>query len=266
MISRLCSDTSRYTNLLMTFVVFLLVALLGAFVQTVTGFALGMILIALAAGLQLVSIPVLTATASILSLVNVGMALSRQYQNVHMGFWLLVTLGQVPAIGIGYALMLLLNDDAALILQLLLGVFVLGGSLSMMRKNPVIAHLSAKPVRVVAGVFGGLCGGMFSASGPVMGWFFYRQPLPVEVVRATLLACFGVTTSVRTLIVGFNGDFNGEIFRLAAASIPMVALGTWLGGKYVGRIEPEQLRRWAFGLLTVMGAVITVRSVWLLMA
>jgi len=39
----------------MAFVVFLLVALLGAFVQTVTGFALGMVLIALAAGLQLVS-------------------------------------------------------------------------------------------------------------------------------------------------------------------------------------------------------------------
>lgn len=250
----------------MAFVVFLLVALLGAFVQTVTGFALGMILIALAAGLQLVSIPVLTATASILSLVNVGMALRTQYQNVHLGFWVLVTLGQVPAIGLGYALMMHLNDDAALGLQLLLGLFVLGGSLSMMRSNPVIERLSPKPVRVVAGFAGGLCGGMFSASGPIMGWFFYRQPLPMDVIRPTLLACFGVTTSVRTLIVGTSGEFTLAMAQLSAASIPMVALGTWLGGKYVGRIEPEKLRRGAFGLLTLMGTLIVLRSGWLLVA
>lgn len=250
----------------MTFVVFLLVALLGAFVQTVTGFALGMILIALAAGLELVSIPVLTATASLLSLVNVSMALRSQYKNVHMGFWLLVTLGQLPAIGIGYALMMQLNVDAALILELLLGVFVLAGSLSMMRDNPLLERVSSKPVRIVAGFAGGLCGGMFSASGPVMGWFFYRQPLPMEVIRPTLLACFGVTTSVRTLIVGASGEFNQEILQLSLASIPMVAIGTWLGGKYVGRIKPEQLRRWAFGLLTLMGALITLRSGWLLVS
>lgn len=248
----------------MAFVVFLLAALLGAFVQTVTGFALGMVLIALAAGLQLVSIPVLTATVSILSLVNVSIALRRDYKKVHVGFWGLVTLGQIPAIGVGFALMRVLSDDATVVLQLLLGMFVLGGSLSMMRENAVIARVSPKPVRVIAGVAGGLCGGMFSASGPVMGWFLYRQPLPVEVIRPTLLACFGLTTSVRTIIVGATDGFNQEILELAAASIPMVALGTWLGGKYVGRIEPDTLRRVAFGLLTVMGALIVLRSSWLL--
>jgi len=248
----------------MAFVVFLLVAFLAAFVQTVTGFALGMILIALAAGLQLVSIPALTATVSLLSLVNVGIALRRDYKKVHLGFWGLITLGQVPAIGVGFYLMTVLNDDATVVLQLLLGVFVLAGSLSMMRANPVIAELSPKPVRVVAGVAGGLCGGMFSASGPVMGWFLYRQPLPIDVIRPTLLACFGATTSARTAIVGATGGFTQEIVELAAASIPMVALGTWLGGEYVGRMEPERLRRGAFGLLTVMGVLIVLRATWLL--
>jgi len=194
----------------------------------------------------------------------VSLALRRDYKKVHVGFWGLVTLGQIPAIGLGFALMTVLSDDATVVLQLLLGVFVLGGSLSMMRENPVIARLSSKPVRVVAGVAGGLCGGLFSASGPVMGWFLYRQPLAVDVIRPTLLACFGLTTSVRTIIVGATDGFNQEIVELAAASIPMVVLGTWLGGKYVGRIEPENLRRVAFGLLTVMGALIVARATWLL--
>ena len=248
----------------MTFVAFLVVALLGAFVQTVTGFALGMILIALAAGLELVSIPVLTATASLLSLANVCMALRGQTNNIHWGFWGFITLGQVPAIGLGLWLMLYLNNSAVVILQLLLGLFVLLGSISMMGRNVEIESPSKKPARLIAGVAGGLCGGMFSASGPVMGWFFYRQPLAIEVIRPTLLACFGVTTSVRTLMLAVKGELNQEIAMLTLASLPMIVLGTWLGKKYAARIAPELLRRGAFGLLTVMGVLITVRAVWAL--
>jgi len=248
----------------MTFVAFLVVALLGAFVQTVTGFALGMILIALAAGLELVSIPVLTATASLLSLANVCMALRGQTNNIHWGFWGFITLGQVPAIGLGLWLMLYLNNSAVVTLQLLLGLFVLLGSISMMGRNVEIESPSKKPVRLIAGVAGGLCGGMFSASGPVMGWFFYRQPLAIEVIRPTLLACFGVTTSVRTLMLAVKGELNQEIAMLTLASLPMIVLGTWLGKKYAARIAPELLRRGAFGLLTVMGVLITVRAVWAL--
>ena len=248
----------------MTFVAFLVVALLGAFVQTVTGFALGMILIALAAGLELVSIPVLTATASLLSLANVCMALRGQTNNIHWGFWGFITLGQVPAIGLGLWLMLYLNNSAVVTLQLLLGLFVLLGSISMMGRNVEIESPSRKPARLIAGVAGGLCGGMFSASGPVMGWFFYRQPLAIEVIRPTLLACFGVTTSVRTLMLAVKGELNQEIAMLTLASLPMIVLGTWLGKKYAARIAPELLRRGAFGLLTVMGVLITVRAVWAL--
>lgn len=248
----------------MTFVAFLVVALLGAFVQTVTGFALGMILIALAAGLELVSIPVLTATASLLSLANVCMALRGQTNNIHWGFWGFITLGQVPAIGLGLWLMLYLNNSAVVTLQLLLGLFVLLGSISMMGRNVEIESPSKKPARLIAGVAGGLCGGMFSASGPVMGWFFYRQPLAIEVIRPTLLACFGVTTSVRTLMLAVKGELNQEIAMLTLASLPMIVLGTWLGKKYAARIAPELLRRGAFGLLTVMGVLITVRAVWAL--
>ena len=248
----------------MTFVAFLVVALLGAFVQTVTGFALGMILIALAAGLELVSIPVLTATASLLSLANVCMALRGQTNNIHWGFWGFITLGQVPAIGLGLWLMLYLHNSAVVTLQLLLGLFVLLGSISMMGRNVEIESPSKKPARLIAGVAGGLCGGMFSASGPVMGWFFYRQPLAIEVIRPTLLACFGVTTSVRTLMLAVKGELNQEIAMLTLASLPMIVLGTWLGKKYAARIAPELLRRGAFGLLTVMGVLITVRAVWAL--
>ena len=244
----------------MSVVAFLLVAFAGAFVQTVTGFALGMILIALAAGLELVSISVLTATASLLSLMNVGMALRAQGRFVHWGFWRFVTLGQVPAIGLGLALMLYLEGNALRWLEGLLGAFVLIGSLSMLRGDAQRHTLSPPWRRTGAGFAGGLVGGMFSASGPVMGWFFYRQPLPIAEIRATLLACFGVTTSVRTLLVGGQGGLTQEVWVLTAASAPAVLLGTWIGSRIGPRLDALKLRRFAFGLLTLMGLLIMSRA------
>jgi uncharacterized membrane protein YfcA len=246
----------------MAFVVFLLVAFVGALVQTVTGFALGMILIALAAGLQLVSIPVLTATASFLSLANVVLALRTQHEHINWEFWRLISMGQVPAIGVGLYLMMQLNDSALVVLQLFLGLFVLAGSMSMMRANPTLKQPSAALGQVLAGLGGGIVGGMFSASGPVMGWFFYRQPLPIEQIRATLLACFAVTTTLRSLLVGVRGELTMEIAWLTLASLPAIALGTWLGGRLTHRLPPQALRRWAFGLLTLMGVGITARAIY----
>ncbi|HBK17026.1 MAG TPA: hypothetical protein DDZ38_00200, partial [Gammaproteobacteria bacterium] len=46
---------------------------------------------------------------------------------------------------------------------------------------------SRSPQTFVVGFLGGTLGGMFAASGPIIGWFGYRQPLPVGAIRATLL-------------------------------------------------------------------------------
>ena len=197
-----------------------------------------------------------------MSLANVVMALRGQTHNINWSFWTLVTLGQVPAIGLGLWFMLYLNEGAVVVLQLLLGAFVLIGSLTMMGENLTRAQPSSPVARFIAGVGGGLCGGMFSASGPVMGWFFYRQPLPIAAIRTTLLACFGVTTSVRTLILAGRGELDSEILTLTLVSLPMIVLGTWLGRRYSARIPAETLRRLAFALLTLMGALITLRALW----
>ena len=244
----------------MTFTVFLVVALIGAFVQTVAGFALGMILMALAAGLDLVSLPVLTATVSLLSLANVVLALRTQLEHIDWRVWRTVSLGQVPAIAVGLFLMVQLHSNALAALQLLLGLFIVLGSLSMMRPNAQLAQSSATQAQFGTGFVGGLCGGLFSSSGPVMGWFFYRQPWQLAPIRATLLACFGVTTLTRTLLVTGRGEMTAEIIGLTAAALPVILLGTWLGSRWADRVSVEVIRRWVFRALVVMGLVIIGRA------
>ena len=54
---------------------FLLTALVGSYVQSVTGFAMGMIMIAVTVGAGRFPVPVITAVVSLLTLVNITLAL-----------------------------------------------------------------------------------------------------------------------------------------------------------------------------------------------
>jgi uncharacterized membrane protein YfcA len=94
---------------------------------------------------------------------------------------------------------------------------------------------------------------MFSASGPIMGWFNYRQPLPLAVIRATLLCSFALTTSTRTVVVGVQGGLTSEVLWLSAVAVPLVVLGTWLGREMPPPVSEETIKQGAFALLLVIG-------------
>ena len=103
-------------------------------------------------------------------------------------------------------------------------------------------------------------GGMFAASGPVIGWFGYSQPLPLPVIRATLLASFGLTTSARTVMVAAQGELTQSVVTLSLLGLPAVLLGTWLGRAFRPPVSDDVLKRGAFGVLLAMGLWILVSA------
>ena len=111
-----------------------------------------------------------------------------------------------------------------------------------------------------AGVAGGLVGGLFSASGPIMGWFNYRQPLVVSAIRATLLCGFVLTTSMRTLVVGIQGGLTAEVWLLTALGLPLVVLGTWIGSKLLHRVNEVWFTRIYKGVLSLIAVHLLIRS------
>ena len=240
--------------------IFLGAAFAGSYVQAVTGFAMGMIVIAVAGASGLIGLPVLTAAASLISLVNIVLALKGHLGSLHRSLVLWLAIGQLPAIWVGVWLLTVLDAQMQWLLQLLLGLFLTGGCLSMLLKPAPIARVSAPWASWIAGVSGGLVGGMFSASGPIMGWFCYRQPLPLATIRATLLASFALTTSTRTVVVGVQGGLTREVLLLALIATPLVLLGTWLGREIPPPVTDEVLKRIAFTLLLVMGLWIMIRA------
>lgn len=233
--------------------VFLGAVFVGSYVQSVAGFALGMIVIAVTGASGTVPLQVLTAAASLISLLNVALALIGHTQAIHRRIFVWLALGQMPAIALGVWLLGWLDRDARWVLELLLGAFITLGSLSMMLKPKPLAKESTSLSCFGAGLAGGVVGGLFSASGPIMGWFNYRQPLELAVIRATLLCSFALTTSTRTLIVGLDGGLTAEVLLLTAAAVPLVVAGTWLGRELPPPVAEITLKRMAFSLLLVMG-------------
>lgn len=242
------------------FAVFLVGVLLGSYVQSVTGFAMAMILIAVASGSQTVEIPVAAAVVSLLSLANAVLALVGQHQHIERRLFVWLAVGQLPAIWVGVALLDVLHGDARWLLEIALGAFIVLGSLSMMIRPEPRKTLSRPLGCVAAGVAGGLVGGLFSASGPIMGWFNYRQPHAVNAIRATLLAGFVLTTSTRSVVVGIQGGLTSEVWLLTALAMPLVVFGTWAGKAFRPPLSEAGMKRLAFAVLLGMGVWILVRA------
>lgn len=242
------------------FVGLLLSAALGSYVQAVAGFAMGMIILAVTVGGGLVGVTAITAVVSLLSLVNIVLALRGHGHHLarHVFGW--VAVGLLPAVAAGVWLLEHLDARAQWVLELALGVFIVAGSLSMMVRPQPREAVSPPWACWLAGVAGGLLGGMFSASGPVMGWFSYRQPLTVAQIRTTLLATFALTTTFRTVVVGASGGLTAEVWTLFAVGLPAVLAGTWVGRRFPPPVTEHTLKRMAFALLLVMGSFSIVRA------
>ncbi len=238
---------------------FVVIVFVGSYVQAVAGFAMGMIIVAVAGGLQVMDLPTLTAVVSLMTMLNVYIALRGLTHEIHRHLFKWLSLGQIPAIFLGFQLMQWLDGNSRWLLELTLGVFITIGGLSMyLRPHPwprVTTPLGTWSV----GITGGLVGGMFSASGPVLGWFGYNQPLPVAAIRATLLACFALTTTTRTTIVGMTGGLTEAVFTYALAGLPIVLVGTWLGRNLPPPFTEDGIKRFAYWLLIVMGCWILLR-------
>lgn len=233
---------------------FAVIVFVASYVQAVAGFAMGMILVAVAGGLRLMDVPTLTAVISLMTMLNVYIALRGLTHQIHRHLFKWLALGQVPAIFIGFQFMHFLDGNTLWALELALGVFILVGGLSMFLKPHPWPAVTGKFPTWCVGLTGGMVGGMFSASGPVLGWFGYNQPLSVAVIRATLLACFALTTGTRTIIVGFTGGLTESVWVYAAAGLPIVVLGTWLGRNLPPPVTEERIKQFAYWLLIVMGA------------
>ena len=233
---------------------FVAIAALGSFVQALSGFALGLIVLGCVSLLQLAPIGFTAAVISMISLVNGGWVLARHPRAIQWrsAAWALV--GLIPAVGLGLALLAAMDSDMPGVLRQLLGVVILAaGMLLMLRPHPR-SRTSGRLSTLLFGTLGGVLGGLFSTAGPPVVFHFYRQPWTISAIRSTLLAVFVLSTVARIIWQSARGELHWPMVETALyCTVPVLLAAQW-GARIAPRIAPLHMRRLAFALLAVTGA------------
>ena len=240
-------------------VLFIVLVFVGAVVQSLTGFAMALIILGGVAALGLAGISETAAVVSILSLFNAGLALRYNYRLIDYSLMKTMSIGMVPGVFIGLVILEYLSSEFSEMLRISLGMMIISAGILLFLKPTPYPTISGNSNQGVMGALGGLMAGTYGAGGAPLAYLLYRQPLEFNIVRATLLALFAISTLVRTILVGANGGLSSSVLNLVVWCLPVVALATMISLK-LGKYLPDIfLRKFTFILLMFVGAFLIVK-------
>ncbi|WBU56891.1 TSUP family transporter [Paracoccus sediminicola] len=240
--------------------IFWAIAMLAAWVQTLTGFALGLILMGATGALGLMPVPQAAAITSLLVLVNAVIVLARGWRDVDRAALCLILAGAFPALIAGYALLGWLAGSALGVLQLLLGIVIAGSAAQLVVRPSPRQNRSTPGTFFLSGLTGGLMGGLFATTGPPVIWHLYRQPMTLASVRVTLVSVFCVTQMLRSALVAASGAIDAALLTSAAGAAPAVILGTFLARRLPPPVSTATIRKTALALLFLSGMSLIVSA------
>lgn len=221
-----------------------LAALAAGFVRGLAGFGLSVVLVPV---LQLWIAPSAAVLVGIICLFLIGLSdIGRIRKDVDRSALpiILIALAFMP-LGL-WALVTLPAAWARLLIALVsLGAFVLVvvplGQVTLPRR----------PALAISGIFTGFFGGFAGMPGPGMAPFYLRGRLRPAAARASLMAVFLFVSPLSAaffIALGVGG--LREIF-IAAALLPLIWFGDWLGHRAYGRVTTRQ---WQVCTALVLGA------------
>jgi len=239
-------------------IVFLGFVVVGAMVQTMTGFAMGLIVLGGVTVFHLVPIEVTAAVISFISLVNSLVALRYTYKYIDYTYLRNICLGMIPLLIGGVVLLEFLRHESYVLLRTLLGMVIISAGILLMLKPAPWPRRSGALATAATGCAGGLVAGLYSTAGPPLAYFMYRQPVDIIVTRATLLSMFVLTTTGRTIVAGVAGHLTPQVLLITAIAVPLVIIVTMVTSRFTRYIPDVTIRRLVFGLLIGIGAVLIV--------
>ncbi len=239
---------------------FIAIIAFATYVQTITGFALGMIVMGAVTTFELVPIAFTSVVISVVTFINGAVALKGNFQAVDVKRVIITCSAMFPAILGGLLVLDYMTESLNNLLQILLGLTIIVAGLMIMLKPEPMAKPSGVLTFASSGAAAGFLAGLFSMAGPPLVYLFYRQPFELKTIRLCLLSIFLLSAVGRTTIVGAQGGLTIEMGIFSLVCLPIVTLSTWIGKKYPPKVSPNTLRRMAFFLLIVIGISLVVKN------
>ena len=237
---------------------FLALVTAGAYLQTLTGFAFGLVVMGGVGLTGALALPEAAVAVSLLVLVNAALVLARGWRDIGKRELGLTLVGSLPLLAVGYQLLEWMADANLTALQLLLGVVIVLSAFQL------LGAAGERPVRssdasfVGFGALAGLMGGLFSTAGPPVVYHMYRQPLPHATVRETLVLIFAINAVVRLGLVAGQGKLTSGPLLAALLGAPLVAGATYAARRWPPPLSRRSLRAVVFALLALSGLSLAV--------
>ncbi|MCO7054883.1 TSUP family transporter [Pseudomonas juntendi] len=241
-------------------VIMLVAVAVGSYLQALTGFALGIVVLAIAVLTQSAPIPLVATTITIVALPGIGIALARHWRHIDRASFYPTLVGLLPGTLLGLWLLAKMSKEHTVLLQLALGGLIVAGGIALFIKPQPLPCRSSPLSFALMGLFGGLMGGMFSIPGPPLIYHYYRQPVSLQAIRTSLLALSGAMALIRLLMQGLQGELNADVMALGSLSIPVAIVASWLYVRFPPRLSDLSMRRGAFALFVAMGGFISLTA------
>ncbi|MFT3799712.1 MAG: TSUP family transporter [Burkholderiaceae bacterium] len=239
---------------------FLVCAFIAGYVQNITGFALSLLLLGLCQMFGIASVTHVSNATAVLSVVNFVTVLKASPMHIERSVLKPTMSGMTLGVLAGSLLLHWLSTNAIGVLHLLLGVTIVGCALTLVSSRTTGAAPSSPLAHAAFGLTSGVLGGLFSTAGPPLVFHFYRQPWPIATIRDTLLLMFGLSSSLRCVIMIATGEFDLPSVLLSATAVPLIIVQSIRMRRRPPAWPVHQVRRLTAILLCVSGGTILLRG------
>ncbi|WP_198507812.1 sulfite exporter TauE/SafE family protein [Bacillus sp. FJAT-45037] len=236
------------------FVFIFIVVLIGGFVQGVSGFGLGLVVM----GFLPLILSLKDSTLLVMSLLLVA-SLSiavKTYKHIERrGLFFILVFAIVGRIGAFFVLSTFGDMD---FLKQWLAFFLIGMVIYLFlsgKKRDINSDIHPI-IPILLGFFGGFIGGVFAVGGPFFVFYFLLLYADKHKYNANMQMTVVVTSSFSLLLHGVNGDFDSSFLTYFLVGVVATWVGTWLGMKWFERVPSHLIRK--FAMILVLGAAINL--------
>ena len=229
--------------------------LAAAFVRGYSGFGFSALVVAFGG---LLTNPVLLVPVVILCEIAMTLVQSRGIGNQidWRRVWPMLA-GAAVAMPVSVTLLARVGEGPA---RLAISLLILAMSLMLLSGWALRRPLGATGHGAV-GVASGIANGAAVGGLPVAA-FMAAQPIPAQVFRATMVAYLTALDIVALPVMWINGLVTRDTVFVFLLSLPLIALGVWLGGRRFFSATPQDFRRATIVLLAALASLGLVRSVF----
>ena len=237
-----------------TLVLVAVFAALSSFVQRVTGFGFGIVMMTMLPYIM-PSYGEATALSGILAACMALIPAVTHRRYVRLGKLLPILLTFLVLSFFSVKVLTVIDGHS---LKRWFGVALIVVSIDLFFFSDKVRLKPTMPVQISLGALSGLLGGMFAMQGPPAVVYFMASSESKDEYIAATQWYFVTGNLMMTLFRWQSGFVSHEVLHSALIALPAVALGLWVGAKVYGRLHNDHLRRIVYLFLAVAGVVSVV--------